>query len=451
MKIAILGAAGVRTPLMLQAIANHQEALGITELSLMDIDAAHLELIATVTAPLESSGRFHFKIQRTTDARTALQAADYVITTFRVGDMSARVVDERVPLAYGILGQETTGPGGFAMAMRTIPVLLDYIQIMREVCPQAWLINFANPAGLLAETIIRAAGWTRAVGICDSPTQIQRAAAGLLGLPVSETYMDYFGLNHLGWMRGLRCGQQDLLPAMLAEIRKTGSVPMLPFSAGLVGSLGMIPNEYLYYYYNTRGAVENILKAGQTRGEQLVALNECLFTDLAAARDPSASQACYQAYLAERHGSYMARETGHGHSAQELALSGVQADEGYAGVALGLIEALHGGTPRVMILNVPNQGAMRAMSDTDVVEIPTYVGKGSLQPLAVGDAPDHCLALMKQVKVYERLTIEAASKHSRAAALHALTVHPLLADASLAEKILAGYQAQHASLFPELN
>jgi 6-phospho-beta-glucosidase len=450
MKITILGAAGVRTPLMLQAITKHQDALGLTELCLMDIDAEHLDLISTVTAPLENSGQFRFMLTRTTDARAALLNADFVITTFRVGGMASRVVDERVPLVYGILGQETTGPGGFAMAMRTIPVLLDYVSIMREVCPQAWLINFANPAGMLAETLIRAAGWTRAVGICDSPSQIQRAAAGLLGVPLYETYMDYFGLNHLGWMRGLRYRQQDLLPGMLGEIRKAGAVPMLPFSAGLIGSLRMIPNEYLFYYYNTRGAVENILKVGQTRGEQLVALNERLFADLASAKDALTGQARYQAYLDERHSSYMARETGHGHSAEELTKSGVQDDEGYAGVALGLIEALHGATPRVMVLNVPNQGAIRAMGDADVVEIPTYVGHGCLQPLAVGDIPDHCLALMKQVKVYERLTIEAATTHSRAAALHALTVHPLVADATLADKILTDYQARHGELFPEL-
>ncbi len=168
MKLAILGAAGVRTPLVLKSIAAFRSQIGLTELALMDIDGERLDLIAALSAPLEHGNDLRFSITRTTDARAALGGADFVITTFRVGGTESRVIDERVPLNHGVLGQETTGPGGFAMAMRTIPVLFDYIQLMREVCPNAWLINFANPAGLLAEAITRVAGWRRAVGICDA-------------------------------------------------------------------------------------------------------------------------------------------------------------------------------------------------------------------------------------------------------------------------------------------
>ena len=172
MKIAILGAASARTPLVLTAIVKRQKRLGLTDLALMDLDGERLDLIGSVTARHESGAAF--KITRTTDARAALSGADFVITTFRVGGMEGRVVDERVPLRRGVLGQETTGPGGFAMALRSIPVLLDFVALMREMCPSAWLVNFANPAGLLTEAVTRLAGWERVVGICDGPSSMER-------------------------------------------------------------------------------------------------------------------------------------------------------------------------------------------------------------------------------------------------------------------------------------
>jgi 6-phospho-beta-glucosidase len=149
MKIAIIGAAGVRTPLIFQAILVHQDKLDLTELSLMDLDGERLELIGALTSPVEHSAKKKFRITRTTDPQLALSGADFVITTFRVGGIESRVIDERVPLNHGILGQETTGAGGFAMGLRSIPVLIDYVQLMEKVCPNAWLINFANPAGML--------------------------------------------------------------------------------------------------------------------------------------------------------------------------------------------------------------------------------------------------------------------------------------------------------------
>jgi 6-phospho-beta-glucosidase len=254
MKIAILGAAGVRTPLIVQALIERQERLGLSDLALMDIDSDHLELIAALATPVGREKKARFSINPTTDARVALYGADFVITTFRVGGIASRVVDERVPLSYGVLGQETTGPGGFAMGMRTIPVLLDTLQLMGQVCPHAWLINFANPAGMMAEAAIRVAGWPRAVGICDSPAGMQRMAAALVGAPSEQVFLDYFGLNHLGWIRSVIYQGEDVLPAFLHRIQQAGGMPGLPFSIDLMLEMGMIPNEYLYYYYSSQPA-----------------------------------------------------------------------------------------------------------------------------------------------------------------------------------------------------
>ena len=451
MRLAIIGAAGVRTPLIVQAVQRRQSAgrLSLAELALMDIDAERLDLIGALTAPLEQSAGF--KITRTTDARVALSAADYVITTFRVGGIESRVVDERVPLSHGVLGQETTGPGGLAMALRTIPVLLDYIALMRELCPNAWLINFANPAGLLTEAIVRVAKWERAVGICDSPRNLLVAAIAL-GLPPGEVYLDYFGLNHLGWARSVVHGNRDVLPQFIESWRRSKQpMPGLPFDPDFIAALGLLPNEYLYYYYHADRAVQNVLKAGRSRGEQIAALNAQLFADLRerkARGDRDGMVAAYRAYFGERGGSYMVAETGQGHADTAHDPSGD--DEGYAGVALDLIEALSGARPKTMILNVPNRGAMNVMAEDDVVEVPALVARDSIRPLAVGDVPDHGLGLIKQVKAFERLAIAAAVEGSYSKAIAALTVHPLVRDHARASVILDEYRQQHGSAFPVL-
>jgi 6-phospho-beta-glucosidase len=441
----------VRTPLLVRELVARQERLGLRELALMDVDGERLERVGAITAPLEE--RAGLAVTRTTDARAALAGADFVLTTFRVGGMEARVVDERVPLARGVLGQETTGPGGFAMALRSIPVLLAYVQLMGEVCPQAWLVNFANPSGMMAEVATRVAGWERAVGICDAPSAIHNVVAAVIGAPPEEVFLDYFGLNHLGWVRSVRRGGEELLPRLLALLQAMGRLPGFPFEPAFIGALGLIPNEYLYYYYHTRQAVQNIRQAGQTRGEQVLALNVRLFAELRrcwAEKDLPGMAEAYRAYLDERGGTYMARETGQAPQELPPGLSAAAASGGYASVALDLVEALSGRPPRLLILNVPNRGAIRAMDDADVVEVPVHVGAGLLQPLAVGDVPDHCLGLMKQVKEYERLTMAAAVEGSYAHALKALALHPLVPDTAAAKGILDEYCEKHGALFPSL-
>jgi len=439
------------------------ERLGLTELALMDVDAERLDIIGALAeaeqdspdARVAESRVLPFSIVRTTDARVALAGADFVITTFRVGGIASRVVDERVPLGYGVLGQETTGPGGFAMAMRTIPILLDYLATMREVCPEAWLINFANPAGLLAEAAITTGRWTRTVGICDAAEGMRRAAAALFGLTPDELYLDYFGLNHLGWVRGAFQAGRDLLPRFIAMLRGSGTMPGLPFDAEFIASLGMIPNEYLFYYYHSREAVDNILRDGKTRGEQIAGWNALLFEELKslrAAGDLIGMRRTYQVYLEQRGGSYMASETGQTPDLAGLdpAVIRALAGEGYAGVALDLIEGLSGGAPRQMVLNVPNAGAIHGMGALDVVEVPAFVGKGMVRSMAVGEVSRGPLGLMQQVKAYEQLTIAAATEGSYAKAAQALALHPLVRDHAVAKSILDGYRVGHGVSFPAL-
>jgi 6-phospho-beta-glucosidase len=464
MKLTFIGAGGVRTPLVIQSLIHFQERLPLERVSLMDIDAERLDLIRLASkSRLEKKAGF--AIEWTTDPRRAIEGADFIVTTFRAGNLESRVIDEQVPLKYGVLGQETTGPGGFAMALRTIPVMLEYVELVRQLAPQAWLLNFTNPAGMVTEAITRIAGFERAVGICDNPAAMLRAAAAALDAKPEELFPEYFGLNHLGWMRSVYLNGQDRAPDLIRAI-KAGRLRLegLPFHPELVESLGAIPNEYLYFYYYPRQSVDNLLRAGQSRALQILPFNQQLFASLRRIRDeeepPESVEAVYARYLDQRHGTYMTLETGstgHGDAAsggRETGATGAEdqiagAAEGYSAVALGVIEALTQ-NPAVLILNAPNRGALPGMAEDDVVEVPCFVGKGVIRPLALGSIPEHSLGLMKMVKAYERLTIQAAVQNSYSLAVQALALHPLVPSYEIAKAILNDYLEQHGDYFPQL-
>lgn len=460
MKLTVLGAAGIRTPLMLQSILARQPQMGLTELALMDIDANRLGLMRALCEALLEENPPAITIIWTQDARRAIQGADYVITTFRVGGMESRVIDEQVPLRYGVLGQETTGPGGFAMAMRTIPVALEYVRLVREEAPGAWFLNFTNPAGIVTEAIMNVGGYERAVGICDNPAAMWRAAAQWLGVTPDDLLVDYFGLNHLGWVRAITHRGRDRLPELIELIAARAGEPLpgLPFEPGFIRLLGLIPNEYNYFYDSTAQAVAHLQQAGQSRAQQIMPFNVELYETLDQLRqdggNAAAMKRAYLDYLTRRHETYMSIETGHRHAANgerpdpndPLASSA----EGYSGVALGVIEALESAAGGVSILNVPNRGAIQGMGYDDVVEVTCYVGHGVIRPLAAGAIPDFALGLMKRVKEYERLTIQAAAEGSYDLALKALTVHPLVPSMRVARKILNDYCEQHGAYFPQL-
>lgn len=461
MKLTILGAAGVRTPLVLQSIIARQPQIGLTELALMDIDANRLALMRTLCETLVRQDNLPFTVTWTQDARSAIRGADYVITTFRVGGMESRVIDEQVPLRYGVLGQETTGPGGFAMALRTIPVVLEYVKLVREEAPEAWFLNFTNPAGIVTQAITTVGQYPRAVGICDNPPSMWRVAAAWLGLSPADLLVEYFGLNHLGWLRAVYHNGRDRLPELIdfIEAHSSEHLPGLPFEPGYVRMLGMIPNEYNYFYTNTQQVLDNLKRAGQSRAQQIMPFNIELYQTLERLVQEGASaeaiKEAYLHYLAQRGETYMSIETGHKHELPpELKdkLTQIEASaEGYAGVALDVIGALGNPAGGLSILNIPNRGAIGGMEAEDVVEVTCYLKQGVIRPLAIGAIPGHALGLMKRVKEYERLTIQAAVEGSYNLALKALTLHPLVPSLGIARSILDDYIRQHGPYFPALS
>ena len=452
MKMTLIGAGGVRTPLILRAILNRNDWLGFTSIALLDIDKKHLDLIGKVSEPVERGLKGSVEILRTTDATAALDGADFVITTFRVGGMEGRIMDEKLALNHGVIGQETTGPGGFAMAMRSIPVMMEYIEVMKRVCPKAWLINFANPSGLITEAITSRHLWDRIVGICDGPSTLWAVAASVLNASsLQDVDLEYFGLNHLGWIRSIKYQTRECLPELLKMMQITGGIPGYPFKPEFLLALGLIPNEYLHYFYASDQSLKKLKSQKKTRGEYLLECNNRLFLELQNSSGIT-TQDIYQKYLMERHATYM-ENFNPGNQSQGINLERVQelAPEGYAGVALDFIEGIMGIKPGKLILNVPNRLAIKGMDSRDVVEIPCQVNKGLVKNQPIGTIPDHCLGLMKQVKAYEKLTVEAVMEGSYQKAWLALAIHPLVRDEAKARLILNEYIAAHHVYFPKLS
>ncbi len=456
MKLTLIGGGGVRSPLFVLSTLRRAQRLGLVELCLMDVDARKLAVFGGLCAEIVRRAGNPFRLTATTDARAALTGARHVVTTIRVGAEQGRALDERIALRHGVLGQETTGPGGFAMALRSIPAILDYARLLDEVSPGAWMYSFTNPAGLVAQAL-RDAGFPRTVGICDGANGAQHAVAGWLKLPVERVRAEVFGLNHLSWGRRAWVDGEDVLPRLLAAPAFVRTMLGI-FEPELVAQIGMHLNEYLYYYYYAERAVAAISADQKTRGEEIVELNQRLLAQLDAIgveRDPEAALGAFFAYEQRRGATYMhyARSDAPSMADADAAAPGsvpmpAEAGEGYAGVALGIVEALETGTPLYTALNVPNvsgaQAAIDGLRPSDVVEISCRVDSGGVTALPIGVVPAPPLALMQAVKAYERLTVEAALTRSRRTAVAALMAHPLVVSYSRARALVDDYLAAHA-------
>ncbi len=428
MKLTIIGGGGIRTPLAVPPILRRAERMGLEELCLMDIDADKLRIFGALAAPAGGD----LRITTTTDAEEALDGAEYVITTIRVGGDRGRVLDERIALRHGVLGQETTGAGGFAMALRSIPTLLDYAR------RDAWILNFTNPAGLVTQALYDR-GFERVVGICDSANGAQHAVAGWLGLDAQQLRAEVFGLNHLSWTRSVKRGDEDLLAGLLQDPDFRHETLLRLFDPALIEHLGMWPNEYLYYWYYSKQAFAEIMEKEHTRGESIQAWNQELLSQLDS-DDLEAARRHYNTYMARRTGTYM-----HYGESTEGGQHGGEEDEGYMGVALDTILSLSTGEPLYTALNVPNNGAIECMAPDDVVEVSCRVDGDGVHPLPIGAIPEHQELLMRTVKLYERRTVEAILTRSRAKAIQALMVHPLIFSYALAETLVDEYLEAHAA------
>jgi 6-phospho-beta-glucosidase len=428
-KITVIGGGSSYTPELVSGFLARFERLPLDELCLMDIDAQRLQVVGGFAQRIVQNSGAPFHVSLSQNRRRALSGASFVITQLRVGRMPARRGDEYLGKRHGLIGQETTGVGGMAKALRTIPVLLDIAQEMQELAPHALLLNFTNPAGLLTEALTRYAPDLPVVGVCNvgitTKMRLIEQIEQMLGerIDPSRAILYSLGLNHLTWHRALTLDGEDvwprLFPAYLENLRQQ---PEPEWDIPLLESLGMIPNYYLHYFYNTAQKLQEQGNWPPSRAEQVMEIEQELLRQYA---EPGRVE--LPEGLMQRGGAH------------------------YSTLATELIEAHYNNTGQVYIVNIPNQGAVKDYPADWVLELPARVDRSGIHPLPAQPLPQACSELVERVKAFELLTVQAAAHGDRQAALQALLAHPLGPPAEMAEHVLADLLQTNRRWLPQFN
>jgi 6-phospho-beta-glucosidase len=441
-KVACIGGGGVRTPLVVFGINECARHLGIDEVVLYDPDLERARMMGSLGRAVVQREGGSLRVREAVGLEEAIEGADFVLSSIRVGGIAARAIDERIAIRYGYPGQETTGPAGMAMALRTVPVAVKQARAVARYAPKAWLINFTNPAGIITQAILHHTD-ARAVGICDTPSELLHRIALALAAAPEEVRCEYVGLNHLGWVRKIVVRGIDMTNDVLADgniLDRLHAAPL--FDHDLMRALRLIPTEYLYFYYSQRRALANQKANGGTRGNEIGKLNDELFQRLGvllAANDGAGALATYIDYLNARSGSYMmlesAGENGFGDET-EKGVDPFRAANGYHRIALAVMKALRGKSSQRVIVNVRNQGSIDEIDANDVVEVPCNIADGVISPEPCGSLPKTVRGLVLAVKEYERATIEAAMTGSRQSARKAMLIYPAIGEWEPSEPLL---------------
>ena len=414
MKITVIGGGSTYTPELVNGFLVSADSLPLKELWLMDIDKERLDIVGGFAQRMVKAKGEPFKVALSLDQCESIADASYVITQLRVGQMPARRGDEYLGLRHGLIGQETTGVGGMAKALRTIPVILSIAKDIREVAPGALLANFTNPAGLVTEALTRHAPDVPAVGVCNvgitTKMKILDELEKATGSRVDSdrAVLNTLGLNHLTWHRGFTIDGEEIWPLIFAaylESLKSESEP--EWDVRTIESLGMIPNSYLQYFYYTDKKLEAQKKWPPSRAEEVMEIEKDLLRQYA---DPALTEP--PADLMKRGGAY------------------------YSTLATQLINSHHNDLGQVHVVNVRNNGAVKDWPADWVLELPAQVDKRGVHPLPADPLPPACFGLIAQIKMYELLTVEAAVLGDRNAMRQALLTHPLGPNADRVQEVM---------------
>lgn len=450
MKLAVLGGGGVRSPFLAKSLALGAKDTGITEVVFMDIDEEKLYIYGKIAKRIASMIAPELSFSLTSNADEALKDADYIITTIRAEGDEGRVFDERSALNEGVLGQETTGAGGFAMALRSIHTLKEYCEKARLLSkPDAPIFNFTNPSGLVTQAL-RTMGYSNTYGVCDAPSGFLRQLKEMTG----ERELNFlcFGLNHLSWFTDFRVGDKDLTEEIINHPELYRKTEMRLFEKGITElSDYLLPNEYLYFYHYRDKAVSSVLASSKTRGETILEINNHMLEQMKKIdidKDFEKAFHCFMEHYAMRENSYFSIESG---KVREERFNVPTAEEyvkqpdngGYAAVALEFIKAQNTGKPVQMVLSIPNEGALDFLRAEDVCEITCTVDKDGVHPHKAENVPEMQKNLICAVKHYENLTVEAIMEKSKKKAVKALTVHPLICSYPIAKKLVDIYSERY--------
>ncbi len=453
-KVSVIGGGGVRVPLLLHGLLRRSRQLSLEEIVLTDVVPERARLMAALGDAMRERLGAATRIRVSEDLDDVFEGVAFTFSAVRTGGAEARIQDERIALRHGLIGQETTGIGGMSMALRTIPVVLSLIERMQRRAPNAWFLNFTNPSGLIVEAL-HEEGHEHVVGLCDAPSGLKSDLCRYLGVDEGKVSIAYQGLNHLGFIQSVRVEGVETLPALLegAEDLCGGVRSLGFFGPDLIRGLGLLPNEYLYYFYRRQAAYERERQLEQTRGEMILAWNERLYREVQeslAQGDADAALERYRAILAASRNSYMSEVTETRHD-RGITADTIFTEEGYEGLALRVMTALSGQGDQELHLNVPSRGTAEVLMADEVGELTCDVDGHGAHPRPAMPLPFGPRGLVRQVKDYERLTVRAALHGNREAALQAAMAHPLIGDRGVAAACLDDLIAAHRPQLPQFS
>lgn len=428
-KLAIIGGGSSYTPELVEGVIKRLEFLPVKQMHFVDIEAGaeKLEIIKGLAQRMVDKAGADIEIKAGFDRREAIKGADFVMTQFRVGGLAARANDERIPIKYDVIGQETTGPGGFAKALRTIPVILDICKDIEELAPNAWMLNFTNPAGLVSEAVSKYSK-VKSIGLCNVPVSMEMMIAEMMECEPKELQLEFAGLNHLVWVLKAWLKGEDITQTVLEKVGDGANFSMKniweePWDPAFLKALGAIPCPYHRYFYQADAMLaEEKQSAGEqgTRAEQVMETESALFKLY---QDPNLDHKPKE--LEERGGAY------------------------YSDASLNLVDSIYNNRNSIHVVNVLNNGAINGLADDAVIECSAVIGSWGAKPLAVGNLSTNISGLLHQVKAYEQLAIEAAVEGSYDKALMALTNNPLVPDIGRAKSILDEILEVNAPYLPQ--
>jgi len=403
-KITVIGGGSTYTPEFVDGFIQHRDEVSVSEIVLYDINQERLDVVGGLVKRMVEHASLESKVTLTTDRPAAVEGADFVVSQIRVGGMAARIRDEKIPLQHGVIGQETTGPGGTLKAWRTIPAVLDIACDVEKYAPGAWYINFTNPSGIITETLLKHTS-LKAVGLCNNPINRMADVARFFGVPDDVVFLEWVGLNHVNWMRRIYIGGRDVTADVVNQVEQV--IPDYPLDAELVRTLGVVPGDYLQYYYHHDRKVAGARAAGKTRGEVVAEVEKDLLGKYA---DPTL--VIKPPELSKRGGAL------------------------YSEAAIRLILSLVLDRRDVQIVDVCNEGAIEGLPDDGSVEVPCVVGAHGVTPLHMGTLPETIRPLCQMAKAWESWTVEAGVTGSRQAALMAMLTNPLVPSFDVAQALL---------------
>ena len=432
LKIATIGGGSSYTPELMEGFIKRYEELPIKEIWLVDVEAGRekQEIVGAMAQRMWDASPYDVKVHTTLNREEALRDADFVTTQFRVGQLNARVKDERIPFFYGLLGQETNGAGGMFKAFRTIPVILEVVEDMKRLCPNAWLINFANPSGMVTEAVLRYGKWDRVIGLCNVPVMAKMTEAIMLDRPVEDLIYKFAGVNHFHWHKVADKAGNDVTPLVIDKLyQEDNGLPKnihgVPFYREQLDEMNMIPCGYHQYYYRAEEMLAHGLEEYATvgtRAEQVKVLEAELFELY---KDPALNYKPKQ--LEERGGAY------------------------YSDAACETIASIYANKNTEIVVSTRNDGAVPDLPADCAVEVTAYLGAQGARNVAFGPLPTAERGWLQVMKAMELLTIEAAVTGNYALALQAFTINPLIPSGATAKQVMDELFVAHKAYLPQFS